>query len=1091
MKKGLIKVAFLLAVFASSAAMADNIFDPAQAIEVFKDQITSGTTVGAPSNAAKYHGSTWNENGPERLYKINVTQPSRLTASLTDVTVTLDVFILTGPDTSLCVAAGDRKAIYPNATPGIYYIIVDGTSAAAGSFNLIVEVETGFPPAPATIIWREGFEGNTDVDWHTDYGVWETGVPTSGPGMAFVGQKVAATILTGDYPDGKDTRLIRHTSFIVPDSLLRPRLGFWVWRNFSSDDWFKVQLKVDGESTWKDLAGGYGGHGSYLWIFMNYDLSAYAGKSVQIAFYLHSQRSGYWQDWTVASGAYIDNVCVYLKNGYTFEATEAWDPEDVYEWTYTGSWQIGVPTAGYGKAYSEPFCLATVLDGNYAEWGGSNFISVPFTIPKSSTTPVLRFRHWYSFNAGDWGGVYVQTASGRSVNLDSYSGGSQNWIYAYLDLSSFQDSTISLNFYFESATTGYWGDYLVDYGWMIDDVSVSGIGQSPVILSFAATPSSGSAPLTVNFVCQASDPDGSISEFRWDFDGNGTVDQTTATGEATYRYSVSGTFNATCTVVDNVGALTTAAAAVTVVSPTEMALTLPDTSFAKGSTFSLPVIVGNAASIAGGELKLTYDSAVLQAVKARTSTLTTGFSIQDSVTSGAIAITFARANAIASGSGDLLYVEFQIKPEAAAGIHTAVGFAKAVLYDESTAVLPVTTKNGNIQITGPSDENLAVLAVLPVSDTLEVTQTLSLSAQGKNQAGAALIINPAWQVESLFGNIGTVNPASGAATTFTASGPGDGVITASQDGKTASCVIVVGKDRGDINLDGAGVINVQDAILGLQIIVNKITPHLYQKWAADFSGDGAILENDILQILNKTLGTMMLKGSLYTGPAWLETGAAERLDNSLIRIPVLLHGRPDIAAGGLEIGYDKEKLTPLAVQACQSQALLMSDWSDGAVIRISTVNTVSILDNRDGWFNLIFRLKGESGQTPPLQFNQVRLFDRAAAPVALEARETASATTGSQPGRYQLYQNHPNPFNPETAIRFDLAEPGHAVLAVFNTNGQLVSTLVDADLPAGVHSATWNGRDMTDRPAPAGIYFYRLIFNHGVWSRINKMSLVK
>jgi PKD repeat protein len=81
--------------------------------------------------------------------------------------------------------------------------------------------------------------------------------------------------------------------------------------------------------------------------------------------------------------------------------------------------------------------------------------------------------------------------------------------------------------------------------------------EPPVIDFFSADPTTGTAPLTVDFTCTAHDPDGSIVEYRWDYDGDGTVDETTATGSATHTYTTEGTYTATCTVVDDDGATAT------------------------------------------------------------------------------------------------------------------------------------------------------------------------------------------------------------------------------------------------------------------------------------------------------------------------------------------------------------------------------------------------------------------------------------------------------------------------------------------------------------------------------------------------------
>jgi hypothetical protein len=73
-----------------------------------------------------------------------------------------------------------------------------------------------------------------------------------------------------------------------------------------------------------------------------------------------------------------------------------------------------------------------------------------------------------------------------------------------------------------------------------------------------------------------------------------------------------------------------------------------------------------------------------------------------------------------------------------------------------------------------------------------------------------------------------------------------------------------------------------------------------------------------------------------------------------------------------------------------------------------------------------------------------------------------------------LYQNRPNPFNPATTIRFDLARDGHVELRIYNVSGRLVRTLVDRPMERKRHQVVWDGMDNTGVPVSSGIYFYRL-----------------
>jgi hypothetical protein len=88
-----------------------------------------------------------------------------------------------------------------------------------------------------------------------------------------------------------------------------------------------------------------------------------------------------------------------------------------------------------------------------------------------------------------------------------------------------------------------------------------------------------------------------------------------------------------------------------------------------------------------------------------------------------------------------------------------------------------------------------------------------------------------------------------------------------------------------------------------------------------------------------------------------------------------------------------------------------------------------------------------------------------------------------------LDQNHPNPFNPRTTIRFTLASTGHTELSIYDADGMLVRSLVNASRSAGPHSIEWDGRGDSGSPVSSGVYFYKL--TAGKFSESRKMVLLK
>ena len=88
-----------------------------------------------------------------------------------------------------------------------------------------------------------------------------------------------------------------------------------------------------------------------------------------------------------------------------------------------------------------------------------------------------------------------------------------------------------------------------------------------------------------------------------------------------------------------------------------------------------------------------------------------------------------------------------------------------------------------------------------------------------------------------------------------------------------------------------------------------------------------------------------------------------------------------------------------------------------------------------------------------------------------------------------LMQNHPNPFNPTTTIRFELTKSARVELLVFDVAGARVAELANGVYPAGTTDVNWNGTDLGGKRVSSGVYFYRLVSGTDVLTR--KMVLLK
>lgn len=94
------------------------------------------------------------------------------------------------------------------------------------------------------------------------------------------------------------------------------------------------------------------------------------------------------------------------------------------------------------------------------------------------------------------------------------------------------------------------------------------------------------------------------------------------------------------------------------------------------------------------------------------------------------------------------------------------------------------------------------------------------------------------------------------------------------------------------------------------------------------------------------------------------------------------------------------------------------------------------------------------------------------------------------PKKFELSQNYPNPFNPSTKINFSLPTESKVKLLVYNTLGELITTLVDETKSAGVHQLEWNASNLA-----SGVYLYRIntesVKDAEQFNAVKKMVLLK
>lgn len=154
----------------------------------------------------------------------------------------------------------------------------------------------------------ENFEKGVD-SWSANNGLWEVGTPKSvGPPNCFSPPNCAGTVLSGSYPNSKQTR------FVSPAITLKPKLGevpvlfFWHWFGLLDDNGF-VEISVN-NGPWRKIHTAPFTGVSQRWTQAGgFNLSAYADSTIRIGFIFTSDNSGTDHGW------YIDDIRISgIKN---------------------------------------------------------------------------------------------------------------------------------------------------------------------------------------------------------------------------------------------------------------------------------------------------------------------------------------------------------------------------------------------------------------------------------------------------------------------------------------------------------------------------------------------------------------------------------------------------------------------------------------------------------------------------------------------------------------------------------------------------------------------------------------------------------
>ncbi len=99
------------------------------------------------------------------------------------------------------------------------------------------------------------------------------------------------------------------------------------------------------------------------------------------------------------------------------------------------------------------------------------------------------------------------------------------------------------------------------------------------------------------------------------------------------------------------------------------------------------------------------------------------------------------------------------------------------------------------------------------------------------------------------------------------------------------------------------------------------------------------------------------------------------------------------------------------------------------------------------------------------------------------------------PNTVDVYKPYPNPFNPNTTLKYALSENSHVKLTVYDLSGRVVTELINKNITAGTHHTIWDGKTSNGSQVASGVYIYKLTARSNktkqVFTQSNKMVLLK
>jgi len=314
---------------------------------------------------------------------------------------------------------------------------------------------------------------------------------------------------------------------------------------------------------------------------------------------------------------------------------------------------------------------------------------------------------------------------------------------------------------------------------------------------------------------------------------------------------------------------------------------------------------------------------------------------------------------------------------------------------------------------------------------------------------------------------------------------GAGVVPGTAD-LTITATITRSRARGDV--DGNGTVQAADATPVLQHVAGIITlTDAAALYAADASNNGSVSAYDAALILQAAAGLITLPASAdmslqksvavdaVGSLSWASPEATR--EEGVVKINLNIANPANVYAVQLTSKVDANLLTVDHVNVALPEGWQMQ-WSVVEnELRVAMAGATPLPSGSVA--AIMVRLKNRESR---LSFSTDAMLNE-------NSQSLGAVEIAAVPTEFALQLNYPNPFNPSTTIKYQIANDASVNLDIWNLQGQKIRTLVGKEQKSGYYSVVWDGRNDAGQTVSTGLYLYRV--QAGSFVATHKMLMIK